>query len=135
MEAQSNMISQYDPIDILFYLRPKFTDPDLARDNSVNYKPHLFTSDELDELEQENEHKLDKLFFLLKYKNKNPNDFMRPLQKNYDFLFDEWQVALKKPFIEDLDEYRSCIRNSQIPKNRDNIVHRLEYVSIYCSIY
>lgn len=95
----------------------------------------IFTNDEIKEItsEQTNSMRIEKMFFLLVYKNKDLRTFMSVLSVNYDWLsrrIEETQRIVFEVGV-DHEEYYNSIRRlrKEIPRHIDYNVHRHDYVS------
>lgn len=99
-------------------------------------RAHLFTEVELQAIQMmENEkERIDKMFFLLIYKNKNIDEFLRVLRLRYNWLANQIEIDLKHLGEDGAlpDDYFHKIRRlrREIPRHIDFNVHRCEYVSV-----
>lgn len=96
----------------------------------------IFKDEEIHEIVKESSPtaRIEKLFFMVVYKNKNIEEFLRVIRMPYDWLANRIDMDLKMLYeigIEQ-DEYYQNIRRlrKEIPRHNDYNVHRCEYVSM-----
>lgn len=109
-----------------------FTFMDLA---SLLKQYNLFNDAELKsiyDIKNEDE-RIDKLFFLIVYKNKNVNEFLRLLKLRYQWLADKLKEDLDMLNSMDIqhENYFNKMRQlrKEIPRHIDYNVHRCEWVN------
>lgn len=105
---------------------------DVAVDLKKNF---LFRDDEIKEISAQKTTalRIEKLFFLIVYKNKKIETFLNVIRSQYDWLANPVQIDLKMLNdigVEDEEYYKNIRRlRKEIPRHIDYNVHRCEYVS------
>lgn len=110
---------------------------DFEKDFDVtDIKKGFFTKDEIDYILKNNDREtknnsdcVHKMFSILIYKHKNIRDFKMILKETHKWLSEKLDLAFTEEYTDDLiDLYRRTCEDSEIPKNRDLLVHRHEYI-------
>lgn len=111
---------------------------DFEKDFAVtDIKNKFFSKDEMefiqktkaDDVGRYNSDCIHKMFSILIYKQKNIRNFLMILKETHIWLGSKLESAFTEEYTDPLiDEYRRACENSEIPKNRDLLVHRHEYI-------
>lgn len=129
------MPTKYQFSELLYILYDSFcADFSLIDVRQEVKREEILTTEEINEIVSEisTETQIDKLFFILIYKNKDVDHFMRIIHDTYNWITENWSRIRREDYNDSsINFYRECLRNSEIPKNRDSLVHRLKYVCFF----